>query len=51
MKRHAEETATESRDRKRAKDDWRAARKSARRQKDIARGAFAGKRIERAKQF
>ena len=41
----------ETRDPKRAKDDWRADRKSARKRKAMARGEFIGKRAERAKSF
>lgn len=42
--------AAESRDRKRNKE-WRAEREKARREKAVARGEFAGRRIERAKKF
>ena len=39
------------RDRKRRRNDWRAARKAARKVKGVARGDYAGKRVERAKSF
>ena len=50
MKREVK-TETETRDRKRIKNDWRAERQAARKDKGVRRGEFAGKRIERAKEF